>query len=100
MKIRLATLKDAPALLKIYAPYVLHTSVTFEYDVPDEAEFTSRIAGILEKYPYLVAEEDGQILGYKLGAWHDMVWMEKTLCPHTVPPKPFIPYPDLETPEF
>ncbi len=33
--------------------------------------------------------------GYKLGNWVDMIWMEKELCPHTNPPKPFIPYPDL-----
>lgn len=33
--------------------------------------------------------------GYKLGAWQDMVWMEKELCPHTVPPLPFVPFPQL-----
>ena len=51
-------------MLKIYAPYVEQTSITFEYQVPDEAEFSRRIACILEKYPYLVAEEDSEILGY------------------------------------
>lgn len=30
--------------------------------------------------------------GYKDGKWHDMVWMEKFLAPHEVPPKDFIPY--------
>ena len=25
----------------------------------------------------------------------DMIWMEKTLCPHTIPPRPFIPFPEL-----
>lgn len=34
--------------------------------------------------------------GYKAGRWHDMVWMEKTLCPHTVPPAPFIPFSKLK----
>ena len=33
--------------------------------------------------------------GFKQGEWHDMIWMEKTLCPHTVPPLPFIPFPEL-----
>ena len=32
--IRTARPEDAEALLEIYAPYVLQTAVTFEYDVP------------------------------------------------------------------
>lgn len=34
--------------------------------------------------------------GFKQDAWSDMIWMEKELCPHTVPPKPFVPFPELE----
>lgn len=64
MKIRTATLDDAGALLDIYAPYVSNTAITFEYEVPTEAEFKRRISNILEKYPYLVAEKDGEMLGY------------------------------------
>ena len=62
--IRKATVKDAEALLKIYAPYVLETAITFEYDVPTLAEFEERIRKISEKYPYMIAEKDGEILGY------------------------------------
>ncbi len=36
--------------------------------------------------------------GYKLGKWHDMIWMEKTLAPHNTPPAAFIPWPDLDKP--
>ena len=32
--IRLAKASDAQALLEIYAPYVEHTAITFEYEVP------------------------------------------------------------------
>ena len=32
-KLRPAEAADAPALLSIYAPYVEHTAVTFEYEV-------------------------------------------------------------------
>lgn len=174
IKIRTATVQDAPALLAIYAPYVEHTAITFEYTVPSLAEFTRRIRHTLETYPYLVAESEGKIVGYayasafksraaydwsvetsvytdrglqhqgigtalytaleeqlarqqvcnlcaciaypnpasiafhegfgyrmtahftasgyKAGQWHDMVWMEKALCPHTIPPAPFIPF--------
>ena len=56
MQIRRATENDAEALLKIYAPYVEHTAITFEYEVPSVEEFRSRIRHTLEKYPYLVDE--------------------------------------------
>ena len=55
---------DAPALAAIYAPYVRETAITFEYEPPDAAEFRRRIAAIAPKYPYLVAERDGEVLGY------------------------------------
>ena len=62
--IRTATLEDAKDLLEIYAPYVKNTAITFEYEVPSEEEFKKRIEYILEKYPYLVAENKGEIVGY------------------------------------
>ena len=64
MNIRLAKPLDAAALLAIYAPYVENTAITFEYDVPTVEDFANRIEKILEKYPYLVAEENGALLGY------------------------------------
>lgn len=63
-KIRIATIKDAEQLLQIYAPYVEKTAITFEYEIPSLEEFESRISNVLKKYPYLVAERDGEILGY------------------------------------
>lgn len=177
MNIRVAVPEDASELLKIYTPYVTDTAVTFEYEVPEVEEFAGRIWETLKRYPYLVVEEAGNVLGYsyassfkaraayawsvetsiylyrdvkrrgigaalyrelegllsrqnvcnlcacitypnpesigfheksgyrtvahfssagfKLGAWHDIVWMEKKLCPHGVPPMPFIPFPEL-----
>ena len=62
--IRTAILSDAQALLNIYSPYVEHTAITFEYDVPSVEEFASRIKNTLQKYPYLVAEKNGRLLGY------------------------------------
>ncbi len=55
---------DAAALLAIYAPYVEKTAITFEYTVPSLAEFRDRITTTLEKYPYIVAEDQGEVLGY------------------------------------
>ena len=64
MNIRLAKKSDAAALLTIYAPYVENTAITFEYEVPTIEDFANRIEKTLGKHPYLVAEEDGLILGY------------------------------------
>lgn len=55
---------DAAGLLAIYAPYVEHTAITFEYEVPTLEEFTERIRQTKTKYPYLVAKQDGKVLGY------------------------------------
>lgn len=64
MNIRLAKRSDAAALLAIYAPYVENTAIAFEYEVPTIEDFANRIEKTLGKHPYLVAEEDGLILGY------------------------------------
>ena len=61
---RIARVEDAPRILEIYAYYVENTAVSYEYDVPTLAEFTERIRSTLVKYPYIVAEEDGRIVGY------------------------------------
>ncbi|MGP6140597.1 MULTISPECIES: GNAT family N-acetyltransferase [unclassified Jeotgalibaca] len=62
--IRPATAEDAKDLLGIYAPYVLQTAITFEYEVPTVEEFSNRITHTLQKYPYIVAVENNEIIGY------------------------------------
>ena len=62
--LRTAELSDAEELLEIYAPYVEKTAVTFEYEIPDIREFKERIKKTLKKYPYILAEGNGEILGY------------------------------------
>lgn len=62
--IRTATTNDAAQILAIYAPYIEQTGITFEYEVPTLEEFRYRILETLQKYPYLVWEENGEILGY------------------------------------
>lgn len=62
--IRNAQLQDAERILEIYAYYVRHTAITFEYTVPTLAEFRGRMEHIMRRYPYLVLEKAGQILGY------------------------------------
>lgn len=62
--IRTATPGDAEALLAVYAPYVKETAITFEYEVPTAEAFRERIERTLQRYPYLVAVSEGEILGY------------------------------------
>ncbi len=62
--IRDASPDDAKRLLEIYGYYVENTAVTYEIVTPSVEEFQARIAGTLERYPYLVAEDGGRILGY------------------------------------
>ena len=64
LKIRNAVPDDAARLREIYAFYVTNTAVSFEYEVPSLDEFRRRITDTLEKYPYLVLEEDMVIQGY------------------------------------
>ena len=49
LRIRTAHLSDAPALRKIYAPYVEKTAITFECTVPDVEEFAARMRATLRR---------------------------------------------------
>ena len=71
IQIRVARESDAAAQRDIYAPYVERTAVSFEYEVPDVATFAGRIRRVQERYPYLVAESDRELLGYAYaGSFH------------------------------
>jgi len=67
ISIRLVNTEDSAGILKIYAPYILKTSLTFEIEVPDEKAFKERIGTYLQNWPWLVCEIDGQIIGYAYG---------------------------------
>lgn len=69
MIFRLATTKDASALLSIYAQYI-QTPITFECTLPSEQDFLERIQSISSFYPYVVAEEDGCVVGYAYAHRH------------------------------
>lgn len=70
--IRSATTEDARAILNIYKYYIVNTAITMEYQVPTLETFENRIRKTLENYPYLVAEQDGKLLGYAYaGRFHE-----------------------------
>lgn len=62
--IRRAETGDVERLLEIYAWYVRHTAVSFEYEAPDVGEFMERMARTTVKYPYLVVGIGERALGY------------------------------------
>ncbi|MCH5275840.1 MAG: N-acetyltransferase [Lachnospiraceae bacterium] len=68
MLIRPATSADVKDILEVYAPYIKNTVITFETEVPSIEEFTARIEKIKSKYPYLVCEMDGKVIGYAYAA--------------------------------
>ena len=64
MRLRFALPEDAATLLEIYRPYVERTTITFETETPSPDAFRGRILDISSRYPYLVLEQEGRILGY------------------------------------
>ncbi|GAA0580011.1 GNAT family N-acetyltransferase [Craurococcus roseus] len=65
MELRDAGPADVPAMTAIYAHHVLHGTGTFEEEPPDEAEMARRMGNVQDQgWPWLVAEEDGKILGF------------------------------------
>ena len=62
--IREVRIGDAERLAEIYSYYVKNTAISFEYEAPSASEFKERISHIKDKYPYLVCEKDGVVIGY------------------------------------
>jgi phosphinothricin acetyltransferase len=56
---------DIAAITAIYGYYVLNATATFETEVPSAAEIARRREVVLSRrLPYLVAEIDGQVVGF------------------------------------
>lgn len=84
MPLRIAAPGDAPALLAIYTPYVTGSCYTFETEPPTEEEFRERMHGIQRFFPYLVLEEDGEILGYAYAHFFHERRAYQWLCETTI----------------
>lgn len=86
--LRKVTPNDANAIAHIYNYYVKNTDITFETEQVPDAEMCQRILEISGKYPYMVYEESGKILGYcyaslwkKREAYHNTVESTVYLSP-------------------
>ncbi|MDR2070844.1 MAG: GNAT family N-acetyltransferase [Treponema sp.] len=70
--IRPVTLEDAAAVCGIYNYYVENTTATFDEDAVPVPAMESRIKAVTAKYPWLVYEEAGEVLGYAyIHPWHE-----------------------------
>jgi L-amino acid N-acyltransferase YncA len=56
--------KEISACLAIYKPFVTDSIVSFELDSPSEEEFANRVESITRKYPWFVAKESNEVIGY------------------------------------
>lgn len=63
--------RDAGAIADIYAPVVEETHVSFETTPPSEEEMAGRIRDTLERFPWVVCEFDGQVVGYAYAGPHE-----------------------------
>jgi phosphinothricin acetyltransferase len=62
--------RDGAAVAAIYADAVANTLASFEEVPPEAAEMTRRIEETLRRTPWLVAELDGDVIGYAYAAPH------------------------------
>jgi phosphinothricin acetyltransferase len=68
--VRRAVEEDAAAVVRIYAPYVEQTAISFEETAPTVDEMATRIRKCCTRWQWLVAEIDGQVVGYAYGSQH------------------------------
>ncbi|MFH0778932.1 MAG: arsinothricin resistance N-acetyltransferase ArsN1 family B [Candidatus Eisenbacteria bacterium] len=68
--IRLVGEQDAEQTLAIYAPIVRTTAVSFEVEPPTVNEMRERIGDTIARFPWLVCEHGGTILGYAYSGEH------------------------------
>ena len=64
LRIRPIEDRDIAACLAIYNYYIEHTTITFEEEPLSLAAFSERVRRICADYPYLIAEESGEVVGY------------------------------------
>lgn len=78
--IRNVRLSDARAIAMIYNEYVEHSVATFDTEPVSEEDMRERIGAIASRYPYMVYEEEGEVIGF----CYAHSWKEKAAYRHTV----------------
>lgn len=70
MIIRPPVATDIVTMLEIYTPIVLNTATSFEMEPPSPVAFEERVNKYAHGWAWLVAEENGKLLGYAYGSPH------------------------------
>ncbi len=78
--IRPVKLTDADDIRDIYNGYILNSRITFEEQVITSENIIERIQNITKNYPWLVYENDGNVLGYT----YAVRWKERSAYRHSV----------------
>jgi phosphinothricin acetyltransferase len=61
---------DAADCAAIYGQFVSNSVISFEDEPPDEPEMRARIEALATRYPWLVAEDRGRVVGYAYASPH------------------------------
>lgn len=69
-RIRSVDERDAAAVRDLYAPFVSESATSFEIEPPDAAAMARRIQEQRERFPWLVFEAGGAVLGYAYASPH------------------------------
>jgi L-amino acid N-acyltransferase YncA len=69
-KIRFATPTDASAVLEIYGPFCEDSAISFETERPTVTEIEDRIRKIVQRFPWLICENEKVVLGYVYASPH------------------------------
>lgn len=78
--LRDCTLHDAAAICAIYNHYVQQTSITFEESAVSAKEMAHRMAEVTGRFPWLVWEWDGSVVGYAYAT----LWETRSAYRHSV----------------
>ena len=78
--IRTISLNDLRQICEIYNYYIKNTHISFEESPVSESEMEARIGAIIPSLPWLVYEEQSQILGYAYAT----KWKGRQAYRHTV----------------
>jgi L-amino acid N-acyltransferase YncA len=69
-KIRFAATTDAPAVLAIYGPFCEESPISFETERPSVQEIEGRIEKIIDRFPWLICDNENELLGYAYASSH------------------------------